>query len=76
MAGEATVNAYGEDEQAAGFYAVIAHNLGVPFMTSVLGVDVRVEDVNLAGDNSILAVCAAGAGRPAGALQRTQAPTG
>jgi hypothetical protein len=65
MAGEATVDAYGEDEQAASFYAVIADNLGVPFVTSVLGVDVRVEDVDLAADNSILAVCARGGIRQA-----------
>ena len=59
MAEEATVDAYGEDEQAMGFRAMIADNLKVPFVTSVLGVHVTVEDIDLAEDNSILAVCRA-----------------
>ena len=58
MADYATVDAYGEDEQAMGFHAVIVDNLKMPFMTSVLGVEVTVPDIDLAGDNSILAICA------------------
>jgi hypothetical protein len=57
MAEDATVDAYGEDEQATGLHAVIVDNVQVPFMTSVLGVEVTVEDIDLAGDNSILAIC-------------------
>jgi hypothetical protein len=58
MADYATVDAYGEDEQAMGFHAVIVDNLKMPFMTSMLGVEVTVPDIDLAGDNSILAICA------------------
>ena len=65
MAEEATVDAYGEDEQAMGFHAMIVDNLKVPFEASVLGVDVTVEDIDLADDNSILAICARGGIRQA-----------
>ena len=65
MAEEATVNAYGDDEQAMGFHAMIADNLTIPFVTSVLGVEVTVEHIDLGEDNSILAVCAHGGIRQA-----------
>ena len=39
---EAIVDAYGEDEQLAGFYTMIEENLAVPFTTRVLGVEVTV----------------------------------
>jgi hypothetical protein len=65
MAEEATVDAYGDDEQAMGFHAMIVDNLKVPFVTSVLGVEVTVEHIGLAEDNSMLAVCARGAIRQA-----------
>jgi hypothetical protein len=42
---EAIVDAYGEDEQLAGFYTMIEENLVLPFMTMVLGVEVTVEDI-------------------------------
>lgn len=58
MAEEATVDAYGDDEQAVGFYTVVADNLETPFVTSVLGADVTVEKIDLADDNSIVAICA------------------
>jgi calcium binding protein len=58
MAEEATVDAYGDDEQAMGFHTMIADNLEMPFATSVLGVDVTVEDIGLGEDNSIVAICA------------------
>lgn len=58
MAEEATVDAYGDDEQAVGFCTMIADNLKTPFVTSVLGADVTVEKIDLADDNSIVAICA------------------
>jgi hypothetical protein len=58
MAEEAIVDAYGDDEQAMGFHTMIADNVEVPFATSVLGVDVTVEDIDIGEDNSILAICA------------------
>jgi hypothetical protein len=60
IAAEATVDAYGDDEQAMGFHAVIVDNFKTLFVTSVLGVDVTVEDIDLADDNSILAIRARG----------------
>jgi hypothetical protein len=58
MAEEATASCYGEDEQAMGFHDVIVDNLKMPFVASVLGADVTVEGVELAGDGSILVICA------------------
>lgn len=58
MAEEATVDAYGEDKQAVGLYTMIVDNLALPFVTSVLGADVTVEDIDLGEDNSIVAICA------------------
>ena len=65
MAEEATVDAYGDDEQAMGFHAMFVDSLKIPFATSVLGVEVTVEDIALAEDNSILAMCARGGIRQA-----------
>ncbi|HEY3650733.1 MAG TPA: hypothetical protein VGL33_22405 [Streptosporangiaceae bacterium] len=42
---EATVDAYGDDEQLAGFAVMIEDNLEVPFETTVLGVTVTVQKV-------------------------------
>jgi hypothetical protein len=65
MAGEATVDAYGDDEQAMRFHAMIVDNLKIPFVTGVLGVEVTVEHIGLGEDNSILAMCARGGIRQA-----------
>ncbi len=65
MAWEATVDANGVDEQAMGFHAMFVDELEIPFVTSVLGVDVTVEDIGIGEDNSILAVCARGGIRQA-----------
>jgi hypothetical protein len=54
---EATVDAYGDSEQITGFYTMIEENLGVPFTTEVLGVEVSVEGVDLTDDEQIVAVC-------------------
>ena len=42
MIEEATVDAYGEGEQATGWFTLIGDNLDVPFETEVLGVTVTV----------------------------------
>ena len=39
---QATVDCYNEDEEMAGFAAMIDDNLAVPFETTVLGVTVTV----------------------------------
>ena len=59
---EAVVDAYGEDEQLAGFFAVIEENLVLPFTTMVLGVEVTVEGIDLR-DCGIAAICVRGAHR-------------
>ncbi len=60
---EATVDAYGEDEQITGFFTMIEESLAVPFTTTVLGVEVSVVGVDLAEDGRVVARCARGAVR-------------
>ena len=59
MIEQATVDAYGDDEQLAGLFTIIEDHLAVPFTTTVLGVDVTVRKVDLTAD-SIVAVCTRG----------------
>ena len=42
---EATVDAYGDDEQLGGFAVMIEENLEMPFETTVLGVQVTVTGI-------------------------------
>ena len=62
MIEEATVDAYGNDEQLTGLFTMIEEHLSVPFTTTVLGVEVTVNKVDLTGD-SIVAICARGRDR-------------
>ncbi|MBI4164266.1 MAG: hypothetical protein HY508_00860 [Acidobacteria bacterium] len=57
---EATVDAYGESEQAVGFYTMIEDNLKLPFQTEVLGMEVTVEAVDMTDDDQIVAICRRG----------------
>lgn len=57
---EATVDAYGQDEQLTGFLTMIEENLAVPFTTTVLGVEVNVVGVDLTDDGRVVARCARG----------------
>lgn len=59
MIEKATVDAYGDDEQLTGLFAMIGEHLAVPFTTTVLGVEVTVRKIDLTADN-IVAVCARG----------------
>jgi hypothetical protein len=63
MAEDATADCYNEDEQVSGFYTMIMDNLEVPFKTTVLGVEVTVESVDLTVDGCLVVVCARGAVR-------------
>ncbi len=54
---EAIVDCYNESEQAAGLYTMIEDNLALPFTTTVLGVPVTVERVQLTLRDEIVAVC-------------------
>jgi hypothetical protein len=62
---EATVDSNGEDEQVMGLFTMIADNLAMPFQTTVLGVEVTVEEIDLTGQNTIVARCSRGAFRQA-----------
>jgi hypothetical protein len=59
---EAVVDAYGEDEQLTGFYTMIEENLVLPFTTTLLGVEVTVEGIDLT-DCGIAAICVRGVHR-------------
>jgi Calcium binding len=53
----ATVDCYNESEQVTGLYTMIEEYLAVPFQTSVLGVVVTVEMVDLTDAEEIVVVC-------------------
>jgi hypothetical protein len=54
---EAIVDCHDESEQATGLYTMIADNLALPFETTVLGVSVTVDRVDLTRREEIVAVC-------------------
>ena len=60
---EATVDAYDESEQTAGFYAMLEDHLTMPFSTEVLGITVTVECIEMTEDEEIVAVCVRGKSR-------------
>lgn len=57
MIDEATIDAYGEEEQLVGFMMMIQENLEVPFETQVLGVKVSVNEVDQNQRGEIVAIC-------------------
>ena len=63
MIDQATVDAYGDSEQTTGWLTMIEENLAVPFDTTVLGVPVIVERVDLDRSEQIVAVCRRGRAR-------------
>jgi len=63
MIEEAIVDAYRESEQTVGFYTMLDDNLAVPFRTGMLGVEVKVERIDMADDEQIVAVCSRGKAR-------------
>ena len=52
----ATVDAYSESEQVTGWFTMIEENLAVPFKTTVVGVQVIVQRVDLDRSDQIIAV--------------------
>lgn len=60
---EATVDAYDESEQKAGFFTMLENHLAVPFATEVLGMTVTVETIDMTDDEEIVAVCVRGKSR-------------
>jgi hypothetical protein len=65
MVEEATVDSHDESEQMTGWFTMIDECLAVPFETTVLGVPVTVERVELNRSEQIVAVCARGRDRQA-----------
>ena len=57
MVEEAIVDCYNESEQVTGLYTMIEDHLALPFETTVLGVPVTVERVDLTQREEIVAVC-------------------
>jgi len=57
LVAEATVDAYDESEQAVGFLTMIDEHLAIPFSTTILGVEVTVERVDVTESNEVVAVC-------------------
>ena len=57
---EAVVDAYTEEEQAAGFLTMIEEHLALPFPVKILGVDTDVEKVDMTLDGQIVAICRRG----------------
>jgi hypothetical protein len=60
MAEEATVDAYGESEQACGWTCMFEDHVAIPFGTTVLGEAVTVEAIEQRGDTRIVAICKRG----------------
>lgn len=56
---EATIDAYGRDEELMGFAVMMENDLKTPFKTTVLGVKVTVESVTQK-DSRIVANCVRG----------------
>jgi len=65
MIAEAIVDAHDEEEQLAGFHAVIEDTLAVPFRTTVLGVEVVVTQIELRFGSGLVAICSRGKHRQA-----------
>ncbi len=57
---EATVDCYNESEEVTGIFTMLEENLVVPFLTTMLGVEVTVERVDLNKADEIVAVCRRG----------------
>jgi hypothetical protein len=57
MVEEATIDAYGEAEQAGGFFTMIEEDLRIPFSTTVFGVAVTVTKVEMTIADEIVVVC-------------------
>ncbi len=62
---EATVDCYGEAEQASGLLTMLEDHLALPFETEVLGAKVTVERLDATLRGEIVAICARGRERQA-----------
>ncbi|MCX4783451.1 hypothetical protein [Streptomyces sp. NBC_01264] len=71
---EATVDAYGEDEEVTGLFTMVEEHLVMPFATTVLGVEVSVVGVDLTA-SGIVGICTRGKQRQAVGLLDLPLPT-
>jgi hypothetical protein len=60
---EATVDAYGESEQATGFLTMLEEHLALPFAAAVLGEAVVVEKIDISDADELVTVCRRGGKR-------------
>jgi hypothetical protein len=72
---EATVDCYGEEEQATGLFTMIEKHLALPFKSTVLGITVDVVGIDISGSGRLVAVCKAGKHRQRIALDDLPWPT-
>ena len=75
MIEQATVDAYSESEQVTGWFTMIEENLAVPFKTTVVGVQVIVQRVDLDRSDQIIAVCRRGRARQSLSILDLPLPT-
>jgi len=57
---EATVDCYNESEEITGIFTMLEENLSVPFTTTLLGIEVTVERIQMNDADEIVAVCRLG----------------
>jgi hypothetical protein len=60
MIEQATTDAYGELEQATGWFTMFEEHLQFPFEMTMLGATVNVVSIDLRDDGQIVAICARG----------------
>ena len=72
---EALVDAYGESEQATGFYTMLENDLRLPFETEILGVTASVESIDITEDDQLVAICRKGKTRQRISLSELPLPS-
>ena len=60
---EATVDCYNESEEVTGIFTMLEENLVVPFATTLLGMEVTAERIDMNDADEIVAVCRLGGKR-------------
>jgi hypothetical protein len=57
---EATVDCYNDSEEVTGIFTMLEENLAVPFATTIFGVEITVERVDMNDAGEIVVVCRRG----------------
>ena len=60
MIEEATVDCYGESEEACGLFTMLEENLAMPFTTMILGLEVQIVRIDITVGDQIVAICRRG----------------